>query len=105
MTCLPFTIWVILSTSCVQKSCIFHSHFRPQMFLRKLPIICVPLGVCVTSGWNCTPYRSCRGSAHATHSELSEYAIEHIPGGSFVTLSPWLIQTSSLLDRPAKRLG
>ena len=37
------------------KSPIFHLPEHLQIALRKLPRICWPSGVCVTSGWNCRP--------------------------------------------------
>ena len=75
---------------------------QPQTLKRKFSRICLPCGVCTTSGWNWMPMRprvvrhrrdtaSCR-SGRATWK----------PGGSCVMRSPWDIQTGIDGGRPAK---
>src|SRR5450759_4150780 len=65
---------------------------QAQMRKRKLRIISLPCGVCVTSGWNCSPTIPCALAIAAT-GLLSVQASTLKPSGSWSTLSPWLIQT------------
>jgi len=69
------------------------SPVHPQTFTRKFRSTVCPRGVCMTSGWNCTPYILRFGSAMAAQVECSVRASTEKPGGTWVTRSPWLIHT------------
>ncbi len=56
----------------------------------------MPLGVCATSGWNCTAYSPRSGSSIAAIGITSVCAPTRNPSGSRTTASPWLIHTCSV---------
>ena len=70
-----------------------HDPAQPQMSRANRRTISAPRAVCVTSGWNWTPNRRRAGSVIAATGALSVCAVTANPGGTAVTLSPWLIQT------------
>ncbi len=78
-----------------------HSVWQPQMSTTKRRSMASPEAVCVTSGWNCTPYQRRASSPMAMIGTPSVRAVTLKPSGSTVTRSPWLIQTSSLGGEPA----
>ena len=59
-----------------------------------------PRSVCMTSGWNCTPKKRRSACVMAAIGALALAAAISKPGGSAVTLSPWLIHTSRVLPKP-----
>jgi len=79
------------------------SCFMPHTPTIKLRSSSVPLGVCDTSGWNCTPNMGAAPSApaHAANSQLGVEPTGAKPGGSAVILSPWLIHTLKDAGSPA----
>mmetsp|Transcript_22675 Transcript_22675/g.61861 ORF Transcript_22675/g.61861 Transcript_22675/m.61861 type:complete len:204 (-) Transcript_22675:367-978(-) len=95
----------IRSTWSCAKSCMFQEPAQPQMLSTKFLMIWAPQGVCVTSGWNCTPHILRAWLSTAANSQLDVYAICTKVSGSLVTLSPWLIQTfdASSAVMPLKR--
>lgn len=77
----------------VSSTCsVVQRHATPQTVSAKWRSIRTPPFVCVTSGWNCSPYM--RGPAMAAHSQLAELAVTSNPGGSSATRSPCDIHTS-----------
>mmetsp|Transcript_43197 Transcript_43197/g.123110 ORF Transcript_43197/g.123110 Transcript_43197/m.123110 type:complete len:211 (-) Transcript_43197:329-961(-) len=83
----------MLSTCSLAKSCMFQLPLQPQSLSTKFCTSWPPQGVCVTSGWNCTPHIRRSRLSTAANSQLGVCAICSKPAGSCVTLSPWLIQT------------
>jgi hypothetical protein len=79
-----------------------HSVRQPQISTAKRRSMSAPCGVCVTSGWNWTPYQPRRSSAIAACSTLSVEPTVVNPSGSAVTRSPCDIQTSSCGTRPSQ---
>ncbi len=55
---------------------------HPQMSLRKLSRICVPYGVCTTSGWNWIPYSPRSTLSIAATGDSVEAASAVNPGGA-----------------------
>ena len=64
--------------------------------------ILVPYSVCITSGWNCTPYRPRSGSSTAAAGVAAVCAVTVNPGGAAVEVSPCDIQTLSSGPSPAR---
>jgi hypothetical protein len=58
-----------------------------------------PLGVCPTSGWNCTPASPRSGASNAATGAPGELAVTVNPGGAALTASPWLIHTDGAAGR------
>ena len=81
---------------------ILHLPEQPQISNRKFRRMSVPLSVCTTSGWNCTPRNPDGGWTTAAFGQSSLSAILSTSGPSDRTESPWLIQTSSSPGNPAK---
>ena len=71
-----------------------HNVAQPQMSTTKRRSSACPCRVCVTSGWNCTPYQRRASSAIAATGMRSVRAVTVKPGGACDTWSPWLIHTS-----------
>ena len=63
---------------------------------------CVPCAVCVTSGWNWTPWSDSFGWRTAANGVFGEVAVVSNPTPGLTTLSPWLIQTSKCGPSPRK---
>ena len=76
---------------------------RPQMSRRKVSRICVPYGVCTTSGWNWIPYRPLSRCSRAATGDSVDDASAVKPGGASKTVSRWLIQQDCSAGRPASR--
>ncbi len=72
----------------------------PAKSCRKRLSTCWPCGVCMTSGWYCTPAsRRARSSKAATGAPVL-VATTSKPSGAEVTASPWLIHTGCLPGSP-----
>ncbi len=89
-------------TAFSMKSPITQSGLHPQISKTKFLSIFSPHGVCLTSGWNCTP-KMFSPSYAATGQESVEATALH-PFGGFTTWSPWLIQTVSVFPIPFSNL-
>ena len=81
----------------------FQAMSQPQMSSRKRVRICVPYGVCTTSGWNWMPYSCCSVSSNAATGDSDDDASAVMPGGASYTVSRWLIQHACSAGRPASR--
>ena len=75
---------------------------QPQMSRRKVSRICVPYGVCTTSGWNWIPYRPRSASSIAATGDSVDDASAVKPGGASKTVSRWLIQQDCSSGVPAR---
>ncbi len=72
----------------------------PAKSCRKRLSTCCPCGLCITSGWYCTPAsRRARFSNPATAAPAL-LATTSNPSGAAVTASPWLIHTGWTLGKP-----
>ncbi len=69
---------------------------------RKRRRILVPYSVCITSGWNCTPYRPRSWSSTAAAGVAGVCAVTVNPGGAAVEVSPCDIHTLSSGPSPAR---
>mmetsp|Transcript_14946 Transcript_14946/g.37622 ORF Transcript_14946/g.37622 Transcript_14946/m.37622 type:complete len:212 (-) Transcript_14946:390-1025(-) len=93
----------IESTCTCAKSCMFQLPSQPQRSTTKLRMSLPPQGVCVTSGWNCTPHIFRASFPAAAYSQLSVCAMVLKPAGTRVTLSPWLIHTCTVASMSLNR--
>ena len=72
-----------------------HRPSQPHTSRTNRRSISPPWRVCVTSGWNCTPYQRRASSAIAAIGQVSVQATARNPLGRATTLSPCDIHTSS----------
>ena len=82
-----------------------HNVAQPQRSTTKRRSSSAPRVVCVTSGWNCTPYQRRASSAMAAIGRSLVVAVTAKPGGTAVTRSPCDIQTSSIAAMARRTLA
>ena len=70
-----------------------HSAPSPAKSCRNRLSTCWPCGVCMTSGWYCTPARRRLRFSKPATAAPGLLATTSNPSGAAVTASPWLIQT------------
>ncbi len=96
------TCWRMRSTCSSMMPLVVQLGWQPAAS-RKACRTAVPWSVCITSGWNCTPYSLRRGSSIAATGVAAVWAVTAKPGGAATHVSPCDIQTRWRTGRPASR--